>query len=386
MDRYLELKKLIEERISENLQDAITLSDYMADNPEVSAEEFKSSEKIVELLRSRGFDVEYPFCNIPTAFKGVYGSNDHKHKVAILAEYDALPEIGHACGHNISSSISALAAISLKDLQDELDTDIHIFGTPEEEADGAKCRMVDAGAFDGYDLAIMVHLYDRNLVTCKLLAINSFIITFTGKAAHASAAPWEGANALNGAQLAMHAIDMLRQHVTPDVRMHAVYRNGGAAPNVVPEKASFEIFIRALDRAYLNTVIEKVHNCAKGAAIATGTEVDIFENSHQYDDLKYNSEGVEALREVYGELGLDIIDSDDFLFGSSDIGNVSYKCPTFHPTIQLVERETAIHTREFEEKVKSQKAHESLQLGAEIIALDIAKIFTDEKKVARLKK
>lgn len=384
MEKYLELKQKIEKSISDYLQDAITLSDYMADNPEVSAEEFESSKKIVELLRSKGFDVEYPFCNVQTAFKGVYGSNNHKHKIALLAEYDALPEIGHACGHNISSSISVLAGLALKDLQDELDADIHIFGTPEEEANGAKCRMVDAGAFDGYDLAIMVHLYDRNMVTCKLLAINSYIITFFGKAAHASAAPWEGANALNGAQLALHAIDMLRQHVTPDVRMHAVYRDGGAAPNVVPEKASFEIFVRALDRPYLNTVIEKVHNCARGAAIATGTEVDIFENSHQYDDLKFNKEGVDALREVYEELGLDIIDKDDFLFGSSDIGNVSYKCPTFHPTLKLVERGIAIHTREFEEAVKTPKAHESLEKGAKIIAFDIAKILTDENRVARL--
>lgn len=386
MNRYLEIKSKIEKNINDNLQDAVALSDFLADNPEISAEEFKSSQKIVDLLRGRGFDVEYPFCDIKTAFKGVYGNSNHRYKIALLTEYDALPEIGHACGHNISASISFLAAVSLKNLQDELDADIHIFGTPEEEADGAKCRMVDAGAFDGYDLAIMVHLYDRNMVSCKLLAINSYIITFYGKAAHASAAPWDGVNALNGAQLAMHAIDMLRQHVKPDVRMHAVYRDGGAAPNVVPEKASFEIFIRALDRAYLNTVIEKVHNCAKGAAFATGTEVDIFENSHQYDDLRFNPEGVKALREVYDELGLEIIDEDAYLFGSSDIGNVSYKCPTFHPTVQLVERGTPIHTREFEEMVKSEKAHEALMLGAKAIALDIAKIFTDEKRVTELKK
>lgn len=385
MKSYEEIKALIEKRVQEKLDKAIELSDFLADHPEIAAEEFVSSQKIVEVLRGEGFAVEYPYCNIATAFRGVYGKNDHTHKIALLTEYDALPEIGHACGHCVSGSISVLAALALKDLQDELDADIHIYGTPEEEADGAKCRMVDAGVFDDYDMAIMIHLYDQNLLYCKLLAISTFLYTFHGKAAHASAAPWDGINALNGAQLMMHAVDMLRQHVTPDVRMHAVYRNGGEAPNVVPEEASIEIFVRALDRNYLNGLIEKVNDCARGAAIATQSTFDVCETSHSYDNLINNEAGLEALREVFDELGVALNGDADKIFGSSDIGNVSFRCPTFHPTLQLVERGVPIHTREFESAVKTPKAHEVLALGAKVIGLQIAKIFSDPDRIAKLK-
>lgn len=385
MKSYQEIKEMIEKRVQEYLPKAIELNDYIADHPEVAAQEFKSSQKLVDVLRSEGFEVEYPYCNIATAFRGIYGKNDHSHKIAVLAEYDALPEIGHACGHCLSGSISALAAIAVKDLQDELDADVHIIGTPEEEEDGAKCRMVDAGVFDSYDMAIMIHLYDQNLLYCTLLALNSFLYTFHGKAAHASAAPWEGRNALNGAQLMMHAVDMMRQHVTPDVRMHAVYRNGGEAPNIVPEEASLEIFVRALDRPYLNTLLEQVDNCAQGAALATQTTWDKFETSHAYDNLVNNAEGLKALQEVFDDLGIEINGNADKLFGSSDIGNVSFRCPTFHPTLQLVEQGVPIHTREFEAAVKTPKAYETLALGAKVIACDIAKIFTDPERIAKLK-
>jgi len=384
---YEVLKNRIEQSIRENLPKAQALNDYLADHPEVSGEEFESSRRIVELLRGEGFRVEYPFLNIKTAFKGTYGEKKHTHKIALLTEFDALPEIGHACGHCVSGSMSVLAAIGLKDLQDELDTDIHIFGTPEEETDGAKCHMVDAGVFDDYDLAIMVHLNDRNQLYCTLLALDTYLYTFHGKAAHASAAPWDGVNALNGAQLMMHAVDMLRQHVTPDVRMHAVYRNGGEAPNIVPEEASMEIFVRALDRNYLNTVVEKVDNCARGAALATGTTWDRVPTSHPYDNLRNNAAGLQALREVFDELGLPVDEaSGNEIFGSSDIGNVSFRCPTFHPTVQLVDRGIPVHTREFAAGVKTPRAHEALEKGAALMALQIAKIFTDEDRIAALKK
>ena len=385
MKNYEAIKATIEKRVGENLNKCIELNDFLADHPEVATEEFQSSRKIVELLRSEGFEVEYPYCDIATAFKGTYGKGGHAHKVAILTEYDALPEIGHACGHCVSGSISVLSAIALKDLQDELDCDIHIFGTPEEEVDGAKCRMVDAGCFDDYDLAIMIHLYDQNLLYCTLLALSTFQYTFHGKAAHASAAPWEGNNALNGAQLMLHAVDMMRQHVTPDVRMHAVYRNGGDAPNVVPEEASLEIYVRALDRPYLDTLVDWVDKCAEGAALATKTTWDKYPTSHAYDNLKNNAEGLKALQEVYDEMGIEINGNADELFGSSDIGNVSFRCPTFHPTLQLVEQGTPIHTRDFAAGVKTERAYQCIADGAKVIGFDIAKIFTDEDRIAKLK-
>ena len=288
MDKYSELKSLLTSKVEEKLPDLIALNDDLADNPELSGEEHRSSKKIAELLEKNGFKVEMPFAGLETAFRGISGADNHKYKVAIMAEYDALPGIGHACGHCVSGSISALAAIALAPLQDELNCDIHILGTPNEEIDGAKCAMVDQGIFNGYDMAMMIHLYDQNLLYCKLLGLHQYLYTFHGKAAHASAAPWDGVNALNAAQLMFHGIDMLRQHVTPDVRMHGVYRNGGEAPNIVPEEASAEFYYRALDKDYLFELDKRADNCAEGAAIATGTTGEKALTEAMYDNLKNN--------------------------------------------------------------------------------------------------
>lgn len=385
MDRYSELKKALSQKVEEKLPELIVLNDDLADHPELSAEEYRSSKKIAELLEQNGFKVELPFAGLDTAFRGISGANNHKYKVAIMAEYDALPGIGHACGHCVSGSISVLAAIALAPLQDELNCDIHILGTPNEEADGAKCTMIKEGVFDEYDMAMMIHLYDQNLLYCKLLGLHSYLYTFHGKAAHASAAPWEGINALNGAQLMCHGIDMLRQHVTPDVRMHGVYRNGGKAPNIVPEEASVEFYYRALDKEYLNDLIKKADNCAEGAAIATGTTWDKVATAQAYDNLRNNDFGISILKEVYDELGIEINGDHDKIFGSSDAGNVSFVCPTFHPTLQLVDRGVAIHTREFEQAVKTPRAHEAIKQGAMVIGLQVMKIFSDEENIRRMK-
>ena len=385
MDKYLKLKEILTEKVEDNLSDLIALNDDLADHPELSGEEHRSSKKIAEILEKRGFRVEMPFAGLDTSFRGIYGDDNHKYKVAIMAEYDALPGIGHACGHCVSGSISVLAAIALSELQDELNCDIHILGTPNEEIDGAKCAMVEQGIFNDYDMAMMIHLYDQNLLYCKLLGLHQYLYTFHGKAAHASASPWDGVNALNAAQLMFHGIDMLRQHVTPDVRMHGVYRNGGEAPNIVPEEASAEFYYRALDKDYLFELDKRADNCAEGAAIATGATWEKALTAAMYDNLKNNDYGIELLREVYNELGIEINGDHDKIFGSSDAGNVSFVCPTFHPTLQIVDRGVAIHTREFAEAVKSPRAHDAIRQGAMVIGLHVAKIFSDEEKIRRMK-
>ena len=385
MDKYSELKEKLKAFTEEKLQNLIALNDDLADHPELSGEEHRSARKIAELLEANGFKVEMPYAGLDTAFRGISGSDNHKYKVAIMAEYDALPGIGHACGHCVSGSISVLAAIALAPLQDELNCDIHILGTPNEEIDGAKCAMVDQGIFNSYDMAMMIHLYDQNLLYCKLLGLHQYLYTFHEKVAHASAAPWDGVNALNAAQLMFHGIDMLRQHVTPDVRMHGVYRNGGEAPNIVPEEASAEFYFRALDKDYLFELDKRADNCAEGAAIATGATWEKALTAAMYDNLKNNDYGIELLREVYDELGIEINGDHDKIFGSSDAGNVSFVCPTFHPTLQIVDRGVAIHTREFAEAVKSPRAHEAIRQGAMVIGLQVAKIFSDEEKIRRMK-
>ena len=379
------LKEKISEEIEKNKEELIALNNDLADHPELSGEEYRSSAKIVETLRKHGYSVEYPFAGLETAFKGVYGENNHKHKVAILTEYDALPEIGHACGHCLSGSISVLAGLATKELQDELDTDIHIIGTPVEETDGAKCAMTDKGVFDEYDMAIMVHLFNFNLVVPSFQALTSDMYEFTGKAAHASAAPQEGINAFNAAQLMFHAIDMLRQHTLPGSQFHGIIRNGGEAPNIVPEKVTAEVYIRAEERDYLYKLMDKVEKCAEGACIATGATWRKYPTANLYANLKHNRTGGQALEEIYSELGLEENGDRTRAFGSSDIGNVSYACPAFHPCLQVADKDVAIHTREFAEVMKTERAYDALVKGAKIIAFDIAKIFSDEEKITQMK-
>nr|WP_315024720.1 M20 family metallopeptidase [uncultured Aminipila sp.] len=384
MENYEQLKKEAYLNIETYNELCKELNDYLADNPEVSGQEFESSRKIVQILREQGYEVEFPFSGYKTAFKAKYGDGKHSRKIAIMTEYDALPGIGHACGHCTSAAISILAGLSLKEMQDALDADIDIIGTPIEETEGAKCTMVKNGVFNQYDMAVMVHLFGENLLAPKLQALDSFIYKFHGKAAHASAAPWEGNNALNGVQLMFHAIDMLRQHVKPDVRIHGVVRDGGLAPNIVPETASAEFYIRSMSREYLNELVKKIDDCAKGAAIATQTTFEKTPTAESYDNLKENHTGLTVLAEIYEELGLGIGDTER-VFGSSDAGNVSMVCPTFHPILQIADSTVAIHTREFAKAVKSPWAYDGIINGAKILILQILKIFTDKNKFECMK-
>ncbi|MCI8608026.1 MAG: M20 family metallopeptidase [Firmicutes bacterium] len=382
---YEQLKEKIIAEVVRYAPELIQVSDDMADNPELSGKEYETSRKLVEFLKKHGYETEYPFGGKETAFRGIYGENGHKYKIAVLVEYDALPELGHACGHCISGAMSILAGLAMRELQEELDADIHIVGTPDEEDDGAKCIMVEKGIFDQYDMAIMVHLYNRNLVMPKFQALAEYFYEFHGKSAHASAAPWEGKNALNGLQLMIHAMDMLRQHTKGDAQFHYIIKEGGLAPNIVPEKTVLQLFIRAGSKDYIEELMRLVDDCARGAAIATQTTWKKYpEDQTYYVDLRENQTGEKALREVFEEMGITENGPKNLIFGSSDIGNVSYACPAFHPCLQVVD-EAPIHTREFERAMKTDRAHEALVTGAKLIGLQIAKVFSDEERIVKMK-
>ncbi len=384
MNNYEKIVEAAEETIRRYHKNLVELNDDIADHPEVSTKEFETSRKMSALLAQEGFQVIYPFAGLDTAFKAHTGK-EHKYKIAILAEYDALPELGHACGHCLSGCISLLAGLGLKDLEDQLDAEIHIIGTPDEEYDGGKVKMCRAGAFDGYDMAMMVHLYDSNQLYTKLLAIDTYTYYFHGQAAHASACPWEGRNAFNASQLMFHAVDMLRQHVTPDVRIHGIIRNAGEAPNIVPEENALEMYIRALERENLNEVVRKIDDCARGAAIATQTTWEKKATAEVFDNMKQNPFGIAQLGQVYEELDLPLNGNAEEIFGSSDTGNVSMICPVFHPTLQVVDQGVAVHTREFAEAMKSERAHQALETGARIICRQVAKLLCDPKNMEKLK-
>lgn len=371
-------KEQIFREIDRIAPEIITHSDDLADHPELSGAEYESSKKIVKILKKYGYEVKYPFVDIPTAFKGSL-KGQGKQKVAFLAEYDALPDIGHACGHCVSGSISLLAALGFSAVKEAIAGELNIIGTPAEETNGAKVEMAKKGIFDNYDLAIMIHLADKNSIVSQFLAMDALEFTFTGKTSHAAAAPWQGKNALNGVQLMFHAVDMLRQHVLPETRMHGIISKGGEAPNIVPDKAIARFYIRAPKRDYLNQIVEKVKDCAKGAALATQTAVKIKNFESSFDNLITNPAGESLLSNIYQEIGLKVDDRVRAAVGSSDIGNVSQRCPAFHPTIAIARQGVGLHTREFAAAVKTEKAHQAIIDGAKILALTALKIFHEEE-------
>lgn len=385
MQTYEQMKAHIDYVIARERDALFALNGWIFDKHEVSCREFETSARVVDFLRSKGFTVEYPFYGIPTAFFAARpGAAPHRRKIAILTEYDALPDVGHACGHCLSCCISLLAGLSLAELQDELDADIHIIGTPGEETEGAKVAMADGGLFNDYDMAIMVHLNNYNLVEPDVQAITPLLYHFHGKAAHAAAAPWEGRNAFNAGQLFFHALDMMRQHITPECRIHGIFRNSGAAANIVPDEVSAAVYVRSMDNHTQTDLLRRVDDCARGAAIATQCTWDKEYFEPPYLPLKKNPTGAAVLREIYEELGLSL-DAPTNRFGSTDAGNVSLVCPTFHPCLETVPHEIAIHQREFAAYMTTDWAYQSLQTGAKIIAYHCARIFSDGELFRRMK-
>ena len=380
-DKYIEL---LYAEIDRHWRDMAEMSDSFAAEPEVSGEEFKTSRAIVDVLEKSGFDVEYPFMGIPTAFIAKKGKPGSGGKVALLVEYDALPDIGHACGHNLHGSMSVLAGLGLLPLMKDIPGELLVVGTPAEETNGAKVEMAEKGVFDGCDFAIMIHSHcGKTIVKYRSLAMDAIEFTFKGKTSHAAAAPWEGINALNGLQLFFHAIDMLRQHVKPDVRMHGIYYEGGTAPNIVPERAKGRFYFRAPKRAYLDQIIEKVCDCARGAALATGTEVTWRNFEASFKDMLPNQAAEELLEGLFAEFGIPVTEIEGFM-GSSDVGDVSYKCPAVQPEMDICGRNVEAHTREFAEATTTEIAHEALRSGAKIIARSALEVRLDEKLRERM--
>ena len=370
--------KRIDETIDEKWPEIVAMSDAFAAAPETSGREFKTSRRLVDVLEEAGFDVEYPYMGLPTAFKAKAGRKGRGGRAAILVEYDALPDVGHACGHNLHGSMSILAALSLLPLMKELDGELLVIGTPAEETDGAKVKMAADGAFDGCDFAMMIHSScGASVIRCGTLAMDALEFTFTGAPAHAAAAPWKGRNALNGLQLFFHAIDMYRQHVIPEARMHGVIVNGGSVPNVVPDKAVGHFYFRAPKRAYLDKMIEQVFNCARGAALATNTEVEWRHFEASFMDMRPNAAAEKMVEDVYKEVGVPCVPGP-IEFGSSDVGDVTYHCPAVQPLIDISGGVVYPgHTPEFAKAAVSAEGHLAMKNGARIIARGVLRSLTD---------
>lgn len=363
-----ELQERLKAEIIPSLKEEILkLNDDMAEHPELGSREYVSSQKIVELLRGHGMEVTYPYCGLETAFRASVNPGGKK-KAVLMAEYDALPEIGHACGHCASGMASVMAVLAFNQIRSQLeDIQIDIIGTPDEEWTGGKALLVKAGAFEDCDFAAMVHMNGFNAVNVSFSALDAMKFEFHGRPAHAAACPEKGRNALNAARLLFDSVDMMRQHVVSDARMHGYIRDGGSASNIVPDFTSVEFVTRAGRRTDLEDITSWVQDCARAAALATRTEVTIEPQGESFDDFQTGPEKRRLLFQCFDALGLPVDPDASLCGGSSDVGNVDMVCPAFHPMMSIGQNLDA-HTREFAGAMTNSGTHEAIVNSARLLA------------------
>jgi len=362
-----------------------SVSKEIFENPETAYKEYRASKILTETLKKEGFNVEKNICGYETAFIAKYGEGDVK--IAFLAEYDALPGIGHGCGHNIIASASLGAGIALKRLieKENLNATVYVTGCPGEEAEGAKVKFAEEGIFKGIDVAMMIHPSDKTLIKEKFLAIKEVRFKFYGRASHAAASPEKGINALDGVILTYNNINALRQHLREDVRIHGIITEGGSAPNIVPEYAEAYFFVRATDNEYLEETLKKVKKCAEGAALATGAKLEI-ELGKGYKAFYPNNTLAEVFEKNLKSLGIKIDMPKEFGgLGSSDIGDVSCVVPTIHPFISISDKELRAHSKEFAEASISERGNNAIIIGAEAMLLTSLDIIKNPDLLKRIK-
>ena len=363
-------------------------------HPELGNEEYFSSKFLVEEMTKRGFRVQYPYGGLDTAFRCEIGEGHPK--IAFLAEYDALPgygpernQNGHACGHNWIAACTFGAADVLAQVKEHFNGTIVYIGTPAEEGTGGKVDLVNAGCFEDIDAAFQMHLTSGGTqLNGSSLAIDSLEFTFEGKAAHAAGAPWDGINALDAAYLMINGINALRQHVTPDTRIHGIIEDGGAAPNIVPAHAVYKVFCRAADRDYLNTVTQKVINCAKGAELMTGAKMSyrFYENS--FDNLNCNPVLVEQMAKNLEAIGYTTFGKDKQApSGSTDLGNVSRVVPTCYVSLDVENTDgSSCHNEAFLAHVDGELAYKANLTAIKAMAACALDVFMDADLLASIAK
>ncbi|WP_216831134.1 M20 family metallopeptidase [Alkalihalobacterium elongatum] len=372
----------------EQLRDSFyKISQYIGENPELGHEEYKASKILTEELRKHGFRVELGTAGLPTAFEAIYDSGIPGPNIAFMAEYDALPELGHACGHNLIGTMAVAAGIGLSKVVNSCGGKIYVYGTPAEETRGGKVTMAEQGVFDHLDVAMMVHPFHRNEKSGSSLAMDAIQFEFFGKSAHAAGSPHEGINALDAVIQTFNSINALRQHVTPDVRIHGIIPEGGKAANVVPDHAIAQFYVRAENRSYLDELVKKVKGCAEGAAQATGATLEISDYEFSYDDMRTNLALSDVFTENLVQLGIEgSTIHEKGSGGSLDMGNVSHVVPSIHPYIQICNEPHACHTHEFREAALSDQGFEGLILGAKCMANSAYDIMTSPELLSKIKK
>jgi len=377
------MKDEIKKDIEKYLEDAFKIAKYLYENPELGYQEIKACNTLCDAFERFGFVVKRGIYDIPTAFHASYDSGKNGPTLALCAEYDALPDIGHGCGHNLICSMSLLAAVALKPIISEFGGKIVVFGTPAEETSGAKVIMAERGAFDEASIVMMAHPSPVSEESGSSLTLIPLQFQYYGKSAHAAACPEQGINALDSVIQLYNGINAMRQHVPSDVQFHGYISNGGSAPNVVPDFAEARFYIRAKKKATAEEAVKRVRLIAEGAALMTGARLEISSFEETYYDLVTNHVLSEAFVNNQKSLG-DIVNPMNDGIGSLDLGNVSYKAPCVHGWIGFGDPSLIIHSREFADRTVTEQGRALLYRGACTMALTGYDVITDKSLLARI--
>lgn len=366
-------------------EELITLSHFIHANPELGYEEFLSAEAVAVACERAGFEVERGIASLPTAFRATSGSGDLH--VVLCAEYDALPDVGHACGHNIIAASSMGAAIGLAAVADELNLRVTLLGTPSEEGGGGKIDLIRAGFFDDEHFALMIHPWPDERLEATCLAVDHFDVTYEGKEAHASAAPWQGINALDALTVAQVALGLLRQQLAPGDQFHGIVKEGGAAANIIPRHVVGRFMARSLSSERLGALRERLNACFEAGALSSGANLKIEELGSAFSHMESDLDILAHYRRAAESLGRHF-DLDDAGTAkptiSTDMANVSLVVPSIHPLLAIPTHGAVNHQPEFTAACVTLAADQSVIDGAIALALTAIGVATDHTLRERL--
>ncbi|HJP16463.1 MAG TPA: M20 family metallopeptidase [Acidimicrobiales bacterium] len=370
-----EAKTKVCELIDDLEHELLEVSHAIHDEPELGYEEHKAHEILTSTLINHGLNTERSAYGIKTAFEAKAGNDGPT--IAVLCEYDALPEIGHACGHNVIAAAGLGAGLSLSKLAEPLKGQLRVLGTPAEEGGGGKVRMLRKGAFEGVAAALMIHPAGSEVERITSLAIQQVKVSYEGRPAHAAAAPEKGLNALDAAVLGYTNIAALRQHIAPDERIHGIFTDGPPKANIVPQHAAAEWYVRSPTRAGLADLKLRVMDCLEAGAKAAGCEMTTTWSDLAYDDVADSRPLLDAYIANAQRIGRDPRPEEETaIVGSTDMGNVSYEVPSIHPMIKIAPEEIAIHTPDFAEYARGPMGDKGVLDGAKALAMTVIDCWT----------
>jgi len=371
------------DRLGDELE---ALSHQIHAHPELGYEEVKACAWLADFLDRKGFKVETGVAGVATAFRATIETGAGP-TVAILCEYDALPGIGHACGHNVIATSGAGAGAALAAAKAQLPKGrILVIGTPAEEGGGGKVKLIQGGVFKDVDCAMMIHGFDRTLLHQDLLGIVRVTFEYAGKAAHASVDPWAGVNALDACIQTFNAISMLRQQVRPECRIHGIITSGGAAANIIPEYAAATFYVRAPLIDTMWELHKRVVACAEGAARAAGAGLKVIQHDTVYEPMNSNKVLLDLFAANMKTAGLAEGEPIPDRLGSSDVGNVSQVIPTIQPMVAIAPLGTAIHSREFADAAVKPLARAGLLAAAKAMAMTTLDLLAEPGLVEKAKR